>query len=247
MPPCTFGSVGGDVFKAILVARDKPDKRPEAVSSVLLDRAIGLFGLLLLAWLSLSIFATDEALTPVLKKIRSGAAAFSIAATTALLLAIFSGAWFDKLIRWGELKIPLVGPTLARMARAVRLLRKRPWVLLVIVALSVVVHTFLATSFYLISAGVYEEHPSLSQHFMVVPPGMAAGALPLAPGGLGYQEGALAGLFDQLQSLPDQFSAIIVATVFRLVTIAIAGVGLVFYFTSQKQEMKFVAEHADDG
>lgn len=240
----SFGSVGGDLFKAILVARDKPDKRPEAVSSVLLDRAIGLFGLLLLAWISLSVFATEDSLTSVLNQIKRGAAAFSLTATLALVFAIFSGNWFDRLIDWGEKQIPFVGQTLARMARAIRLLRKRPSILLLIVLLSVVVHTFLATSFFLISAGVYEAHPTLVEHFMVVPPGMAAGALPLAPGGLGYQEGALAGLFKQLQDLPEQFSPLLVAAVFRLVTLAIAGVGLVYYFTSRKQELNFVARQA---
>lgn len=237
----SFGSVGGDVFKAILVARDKPQKRPEAVSSVLLDRAIGLFGLLLLAWISLSLFAASGSLTTTLHQIKRGAAAFSLAATLALAFAILSGDWFDRLITCGEKTIPLVGQTLARMARAIRLLRKRPSVLLLIIGLSLIVHTLLATSFFLISAGIYESHPNLKEHFMVVPPGMAAGALPLAPGGLGYQEGALAGLFKQLPDLPEQFSPILVATVFRLVTIAIAGIGLMFYLTSRKQELSFVA------
>ena len=77
---------------------------------------------------------------------------------------------------------------------------------------------------------------------MVVPPGMAAGALPLAPGGLGVQEGALAGLFRQLPDLPRQFSAILVATVYRLITIAIAGIGVCFYMASHGREFKFVRD-----
>ena len=41
------GSVGGDFFKAYLLAKDSPGQRTAAVSTVLMDRGFGLFGLLL--------------------------------------------------------------------------------------------------------------------------------------------------------------------------------------------------------
>lgn len=77
---------------------------------------------------------------------------------------------------------------------------------------------------------------------MVVPPGMAAGALPLAPGGIGLQEGALAGLFKQLPGLPENYSGMLVATVFRLITISIAGIGLVYYWASHGREFQLVSQ-----
>jgi glycosyltransferase 2 family protein len=64
----SLGSVGGDLFKAILVAKEKKSKRPEAVASVLLDRAIGLLGLIILAWLSIVVFA-DGKLHPLILNI----------------------------------------------------------------------------------------------------------------------------------------------------------------------------------
>lgn len=239
----SFGSVGGDVFKAILVARDKPEKRPEAVASVLLDRAIGLLGLVLLAWISLVIF-DDGSLSPILLGIRRGAAIVSVLALVGLAAAVFAGRWFDGLIDWGS-DLPLAGETLARMARAVRDLRDRPQILLLLVSMAVLVHSLLAVTIYLISSGVYPVHPTLKEHLMVVPPGMAAGALPLAPGGIGVQEGALAGLFRQLESLPEGFSGLLVATVYRLVTIVITGIGVIFYVFSHHREFEFVTEEAE--
>ena len=56
----SLGSVGGDFFKAILVAKEKRSKRPEAVASVLLDRAIGLLGLIMLAWFSIYLLPAEE-------------------------------------------------------------------------------------------------------------------------------------------------------------------------------------------
>ncbi len=240
----SIGSVGGDVFKAILVARDRPEKRPESVASVLLDRAIGLMGLLILAWISLVLFA-DENLSPLLSGIRRGAAVLATLSMLGLATAVFAGRWFDRLIGWVS-GLPWMGETLARMALAVRQLRSKPWLLVTMSLWAICVHTLLAISIYCVSCGIYPEHPTLSQHLMVVPPGMAAGTLPLAPGGIGVQEGAIAGLFGQLPDLPQNFSGILVATVFRLITIAISGIGVIYYTASHGREFEFVEQEIGD-
>jgi glycosyltransferase 2 family protein len=232
----SFGSVGGDLFKAILVAKDKPKRRPEAVASVLLDRAIGLLGLILLASISLIAFSGSGLPAPLVL-IRDWSTGVAIASIIALLTAIYAGAWFDRLIDWGS-GIPLVGETLARMARALRLLRHQHLTLLSVIVSSVCVHALLSFSVYLISCGAYTAHPSLTDHLKVVPPALAAGALPLAPGGLGYQEAALANLFETLPDIPAGYSGMLVATIYRLVTIVIAGFGLPFYWAKQAREVQ---------
>lgn len=239
----SFGSVGGDLFKAILVAKDRPQRRPEAVASVLLDRAIGLLGLVLLASMSLIAFSGSGLPTPLIV-IRDWATAVALASLVALLTAIYAGAWFDRLIDWGS-GIPVVGKALARMARALRLLRHQHLTLLGVIVASVGVHTLLAFSIYLISCGAYTECPSFADHLMVVPPALAAGALPLAPGGLGYQEAAIAKLFETLPDVPEGYSGMLVATIYRLVTIVIAGFGLPFYWSKQVREVQDVAAQAE--
>ena len=239
----SFGSVGGDLFKAILVAKDKPQRRPEAVASVLLDRAIGLLGLILLASISLIAFSGSSLPAPLVV-IRDWATGVALVSIVALLTAIYAGTWFDRLIDWGS-GIPILGETLARMARALRLLRHQHMTLLSLIVTAVGVHALLAFSIYLISCGAYTEHPSLADHLKVVPPALAAGALPLAPGGLGYQEAALAKLFETLPNMPVGYSGMLVATIYRLVTIVIAGFGLPFYWTKQTRDVQL--ETAQDG
>jgi uncharacterized membrane protein YbhN (UPF0104 family) len=233
----SIGSVGGDLFKAILVARDKPEKRPEAVASVLLDRAIGLLGLVILAWISLTWFASQP-LSPLLSGVQRGAAVITCISLAGLVVALCAGQWFDRLIDTIH-ELPWAGEFVARMARAVRLLRGSPIALAGMLTMALLVHSLLALTVYLVSSGVYREHPSLREHLMIVPPGMAAGALPLAPGGIGVQEGALTGLFQQLADLPENFSGMLVATVYRLITIAISGVGLLYYWASHGREFRF--------
>jgi hypothetical protein len=218
------------------VAKHKPQSRPEAVASVVLDRAIGMLGLVVLAVISLTVFPTTP-LPPVLRGIRDFAMLVAIVAITSLLLAIYAGRWFEGLIEWIG-KWPWVGSSLARMAWAVRLLRAKPGKLLLLIMAAVGVHTLLALTMYYVSVGLYPDHPTLTEHLYVVPPGMAAGAIPLAPGGLGAQEYALDELFKQLPDVPGDFSGIIVATVYRLITLALAGVGLVYYWISQGKDLK---------
>jgi glycosyltransferase 2 family protein len=234
----SLGSVGGDLFKAILVAKQKPAKRPEAIASVLLDRAIGLLGLIILAWLAIFVFAQGS-IPVLLVNIGRAAGLVMCASILALLLAVYSGPWFDRLIDWGEQRVPFVGATLGRMARCVRLLRKRPWTIPGLIVGAVAVHSLLTLSVCFVSWGLYSNAPTLQQHFMVVPPGTAVGALPLAPGGLGIQEGAIAGLFRVLPDLPDGYSPLLVATVYRLVTVAIAGIGVAYYLASHGREFRY--------
>lgn len=238
----SFGSVGGDIFKAVLAAKHRPNKRPEAVASVLLDRAFGLQGLVILAFFGL-LAVPAEQLSTTLLTIRNGAGLLAVLSVIALCLAIFSGSWFEKIIQLLQ-RTPILGLTLGRMVGAVRGLRSSPEVLAMMAVYSVGVHSLLASCVYLLSAGLYPEHPSFPQHLMIVPPSMAVGTLPLAPGGVGYQEAAMATLFKQLPDVPEGFSAIIVATVYRLVTLLIAGIGLVYYWASHGRELTEEAEQA---
>lgn len=241
----SLGSVGGDLFKAILVAKEKKSQRPEAVASVLLDRAIGLLGLIILAWLSIVVFA-DRQLPVLLLNIGRAAGTIMVVSIVALLLAVYSGAWFERWIGWGEQRLPLIGKSLGRMARCVRLLRNKPSTIPSLIGGAVLVHSLLTLSVCFVSWGVYPQAPSLQQHFMVIPPGTAAGALPLAPGGIGVQEGAIAGLFRLLPDLPETYSPILVATVYRLITVAIAGIGVAYYVASHGREFTYAQSHADE-
>lgn len=240
----SFGSVGGDLFKAILVAKNKPEKRPEAVASVLLDRALGLLGLVILAFLCLT-FIPKAPLPNAMLQIRNGAAVIAAVSIAALLIAVFAGNWFERLVSWIE-SWPVVGVPLSRMARAVRLLRKTPMTLVLLAAYALGVHSLLAFTVFLISKGIYSQYPSFAEHLLVVPPAMAAGTLPLAPGGLGYQEAALSVLFEMLPDLPEGFSGTLVAIIYRFMTLMIAGIGLIYYVSSHGREFRFAASDKSD-
>jgi hypothetical protein len=87
----------------------------------------------------------------------------------------------------------------------------------------------------MISAGS-QRSAHILEHVQVVPSGMVAGALPIAPAGLGVQELALVEMFKQLPNVDESFSGLAVAAAYRLVTIFVSLISLISLFSQAKFE-----------
>ncbi|HUP78545.1 MAG TPA: lysylphosphatidylglycerol synthase transmembrane domain-containing protein [Pirellula sp.] len=220
----SVGSVGGDVFKAIEAARKAEKKRAEVVTSVLVDRALGLLGLVIVAGIGLSIAST---LSPRMRLIQGGAILLSVVG----LAVVFSIVLFGHRvpIMWIN-RIPVIGPALHRVCHACMIFQGRPRLVLELLGSSFMVHSCFTIACALISNSLYAETPTLAEHFMTIPPALAAATLPLTPGGVGVQEMAIDNLFRELPNLPAAFSGLIVASVFRGLVICVTLVGAIYYF-----------------
>lgn len=221
----SVGSVGGDVFKAIEAARKAEKKRAEVVASVLVDRALGLLALLMVACIGLSI---APSLSPTLRWIWIGATAFTCVGLTVLAMIVVFGhriplVWVNR--------IPFVGHTLHRVAHACMVFQGRPMLVVELLGASLMVHVCFTIACALISNSLYAVPPSIAEHFMAIPPAMAAATLPLTPGGVGVQEMAIDNLFRELPNLPSDFSGLIVAGVLRGLLICVSLIGAAYYFT----------------
>lgn len=242
------GSVGGDLFKAIAAARSRDSKRAEVVGSVLVDRAMGLLGLVVVAALSLQFLPSltgllvnsegaKQALPEYLEWTKRGAwlmAAIGVGSITAVVLA---GRYLP--LKWVS-KIPVVGHGCYRMAHAGLIFEGRPWLAIQMLSVSLIVHSLITFGIFLASAGLYASPPELSKHFMAIPPAMAAGAIPISPGGFGVQEGAIDFFFKLIPGVPETFSGLLVAGMYRMMTFVVAGIGACYYFLG-KEELKRVA------
>ncbi len=219
------GAVGGDLFKAIAAARQAGRKRPEVIASVLVDRALGLLGLVIVAAVSLQVFSGN--LSSTLDWIRRGAWIFASIGIGSLVLIAFAGHRLP--VQWLN-RVPGIGHTLHRMALAGMFFEGKPALVVLLVGMSCVVHIILTIGMYLVSIALYSNAPSLADHFLTVPTSFAAAALPISPGGVGVQEMAVTKLFEELPNLPDGFSGLIVAAMYRLEMIVVAAVGGIYYF-----------------
>ena len=186
----SFGSVGGDLFKAVFVARELHGHRAEAVATVVVDRLVGLLGVFILA--AVAIVATGAWAAETADGIRMLYRATFICTAIGSLIAIGiillpDSTWHAIERRLGRL--PRVGSICERLIAAVRRYRSRAWVLGAALLLTLVAQWLFAVSFYLVAAGLLEHPPSLASHMVMVPLAMIAGIVPLPMSGLGAVEG----------------------------------------------------------
>jgi len=231
------GSVGGDVFKAIFLARRRPGKRIEAVASVLVDRGCGLYGLLLLVGTAFLLMGSDPSAGQTsddLKWIRYSTAALVAVGTFAVAVLVLGGRGVDRVLKWAG-GLPAVGGMIERVGSPLRMFHSRPLVFALAIVMSVGVQAMLAISMYLIARGLYRAPPTLAEHLLIVPVGMLASALPLTPAGIGVLEAATDWLYRLVPDPPTQASGTLVALVFEIVKLLMAALGTVFYWTAGEE------------
>lgn len=220
----SLGAVGGDLFKAIFVAREQPRRRAEAVASVIVDRILGLYSLFVLA--AGTILAAGLWRAPQSEKLRilsQVVLACTVAATVgiAMLMAIGGSRGRRTIECLGNL--PLAGKLLKPLAGALQTYRRKGSVVAASIGMGIVVQALLAGSIYAIAAAVLPAHPGLVDHLIVVPLAMLTAVLPLPVNGLGAFELVVEFLYQQLSpGLPKGYG-LIVSLAFRLVSIAVTG------------------------
>ncbi|MDM4014101.1 lysylphosphatidylglycerol synthase transmembrane domain-containing protein [Roseiconus lacunae] len=241
------GSVGGDLFKAIFLAKRRPGRRVQAVASVVVDRGVGLYGLLLLASAAF-VFQGNQlasgAESEDMQKIRFGCGVLVILGTVVLCLLVFGGAFVDRLVRRGA-RLPMIGPVVERVGPPLRMFHHHPLAFGMSILMSLGVHGLLTVSVYLIARSLYPSVPTFAEHFIIVPIGMLASALPITPAGLGLFEAAIEWLYQLIPSEPTLASGTLIALVFEIVKVIIAIIGTVFYWTAgdEVRESMEEAEH----
>jgi glycosyltransferase 2 family protein len=188
------GAIGGDLVKAAALIRSE-DRATAAIASIIFDRAIGLGGLAILVILSGGIYfwlgnPPANAAPTLWAVFRSASIAVGAAAIGWFILG-FLPAWRAERLAHQFERLPIVGHKLAECWRSVWLYRKRPLAVTIAVVMTVLVHVFNVIAFDQCAA-VFAPNPgqlpSLPDHLVLVPVGIAIKALFPAPGGVGGAE-----------------------------------------------------------
>ena len=217
----SVGSVGGDLFKAVFIAREQPRHRTEAVATVIIDRVVGLYSLVLVAATGVLLVPLPEALKPIADGVLSSAVLGGIAGAALFLPALSSAATERALGR-----LPWVGPLAAKAVHAVRIYHAKPGCILISCLLSFGVHALTTFSFYSIALALPGKAPTLGEHFVIVPIAIVTGVLPLPLGALGAVEGVMDFLYREMAGSNE---GVIVTFGYRAVTILLALVGACYY------------------
>jgi len=240
------GAVGGDLVKAVYVARRYPTRRTQTVMTVLLDRLIGLFALV--CWGALGFFlgrdhfeASTHALKPLAQLAGWGLVAVALVGLVAFLWITLlpkgipqsPPSFLNRLPmarRWNSLYELVLSfqryPAKAWGALALALMVQAVNLgVLVVIAFAL----FGAPPWGLVHIDTFVAASCLGLCFM---------ALPLAPLGLGVGQAAFATMFSILGVADPAFGASIV-TGYQLLSLLLNLSGLYFY-VSYKHEVEAV-------
>jgi len=178
---CLPGTTGGDVVKAYYAAKGS-NRRAEAVMTVIVDRIAGLLGLVILAGVVGLFMFDDPVAHQITINIWLGAAVFALAAVVYFSRRLRRNLGIDWLLQ----KMPMQH-VLSKIDEAATAYRgHKPQVLLAI-ALSLIVHLFIATATATAGYALGMDKP-LGLLLTVVPVLFLAAAIPISPQGIGVME-----------------------------------------------------------
>jgi len=234
------GMTGGDVVKAVMIARAHKGRGPDAVSTVIVDRVVGLLVLAGLAAVVL-LFALDTYGT-IARWV------FLMLACAAALMFFFLSRRVRKWLRIDRLLKRLPGSdALQRLDQAFLLYRSKGKEMALCVAISLVSHMFNIASVWILGVGLGVDaahglsEPALLTYVVVVPIIMIVAAVPALPGGWGIGEAAF-GYFFRTVGIHNLSLSVGLSVLHRFSMLLWSLLGGVFLFLSRREAREAMRE-----
>jgi glycosyltransferase 2 family protein len=232
------GSIGGDFLKAFFLTRDHPERKPTAVATVVADRFLGLFGLLLFAsiiggsyW-----FLGDARIAgnAYLTKIILVCGGISIAIVLGwVILGLIPPPRAERLLAGLE-KWKWVGPILAELGSVVLLFRKRATTVYLTIPLTAF-GQLMMIAFLHLAVRVFpgNDAATLGEHFVIGPVGFIGQAFFPAPGGVGGAEAIFGYLYTLIGRA--EASGVVARLTMRVTEIGLGAIGYVVFLSMKKE------------
>ena len=246
------GSVGGDVIKGYYVSRCTFDRKAHAVTTVLVDRIVGLLGMLALAvfagFFDWSVVRSNRTFTSLFVFAAGSLLTGGLVVWLSLAATQRSAAAVERLAH----RLP-GSAVISRVIESLLEYRDRPRVVLRAIAVSSVAQALGCLAFYLSASALGYTDIPIRSCLLVVPLGLVATAIPVSPGGIGVGQAAFYALFTLVPGATGAMGANI-CTVFQGLTLLMNLTGLVFYLTYKRESERegfrgpaSVAEAAAEG
>lgn len=184
------GMVGGDLVKLVMIGREQK-RRTVAIATMVVDRMVGLLGILWLGVIASLVFWEQAHATSKLSDLSYLLTVVTLSGTGAFVLCFSPwGRFLQPITKW-----PGVGSVLTELLEAAALYRKKFHIVLLTLVMSIASHAGFVLAFHLIAEGFEGWNPSVEQHFVIGPIAMTSGALVPVPGGTGSTEMAFTALY----------------------------------------------------
>ena len=229
------GLTGGDVIKAVLVVRENPQRRADALMSVIVDRGMGLFVLVAMALTVVLMSAQrfGDLVLPV--------AGVFVLMCVAILLMLNSRA--RRALRLSQLleRLPQA-ERLRSLERALSVYGQHRLEILIALSLSAFNHLSIAGAIFAIGRAFGETELAYPDYIAVTAIANVASTLPITPSGFGVGEGVFGWLFTVLHA--GATLGVAVSLTFRLLTVALNLSGGIFLLLPGGREMRAQMESA---
>lgn len=219
------GAVSGDLVKAYYLSKSQPNQKLKSALSVLIDRILGLYSLLIMSFFSsVYVFYSSNMDAPVTKLIESSWIVLALA-------TIGLGMLFSVPLS----KAPIIKniPKLSSLLNSLYELGKSPKVILSSMALSILGQMLTMYFFYWIS-GFFGFQVSFWTCLFCVPLGFIVMAVPISPAGIGVGQLAFYSLFESLEKGSGDAGSLAITSfqAFQLVWTLVGG----YFYVRYKNE-----------
>lgn len=239
----SVGAAGGDLVRAVMLAKEQSSRRAVAVATILLDRLLGVLALFMVG-AAAALFTQSLWKATEVKIIIGVLTGGSVVGCLGLALLLHS-----SITRWRPVqaltRLPVIGRILADIIEGIGLYQTRPRVLWLAVGMSVVGHLGMLSSFYFCAQALQSgaAAPGYFQHLLLIPGAELASVVVPLPGGLGALEAAIKfsyELVNRIAGFPVTAAqagaaGLLTALAYRVVCVIIATVGAGYYLSARRQ------------
>ena len=228
------GSVTGDIIKVFYAKKlDSKFEKSFLLSSIFMDRFVGLLGLLTILGLSCLFFHRQIlAIGPEMTRLLLINAIILGLSLLAVLVLFIPGPAQQSTLQWVK-SLPLLGGKLSALIGQIWFMGENRKALFKTFGLSIVLQFLNMLAFYTISSPFYDKDISLFYAITFIPLGMMSIAVPISPAGLGVGHV----IFDKLFAYAGISGGASLFNLYFLATIALNSFGLIPYILNNKKKI----------
>ncbi|MDR1960140.1 MAG: flippase-like domain-containing protein [Planctomycetaceae bacterium] len=242
-----FGIVGGDLIRSLLLFKQIPEKKPQILASVFVDRIIGIFVMILVGGLAVYLTGFQRLNNPIAVNTMFTLRLFELGVLIFVILVVFLFMINVNMFHFLN-KIPKVGRFLHKIIIALMMYRNHMRAVFIAALMTFPVHILFSTGIWCIAVGIYTTAPSILEHQILHPVANLTSMIPLPLGPYEYVIDYLYPVFAIPESVPFKSGyGLVIALVYRLITLLIACLGTVYYFADRSEIQKVLSDHPAEG
>ena len=236
------GTAGGDIVRAVGIAKYQKTRQTVAAATVLLDRLFGMLALLIIgsiaSLLNQELWYNREIMLAVLFLW-----GFASTGLICLVISLQTGLLRLSVIK-RLIQFRFIGPVISELVNSLALYQTNRRTLAEALLTSLVGQVLMLSSFYFCAMALLPgpAAPDYSTHLMLIPAAEIISTFAPVPGGVGALEGTVIYIYHLVSTIADgsisvtvaQATGLASALTYRIVRVSISAIGAVYYMVSDR-------------